>query len=72
VEHFLLRLSTKKFSESDHRWLSLLQNVEGNLPKFHLQSRVAMLRALSTMGSKAELSAKLLQNVMGELKALTF
>lgn len=31
-----------------------------------------MLKALSTMGSKAELSGKLLQNVMGELKTLTF
>jgi hypothetical protein len=31
-----------------------------------------MLKALSTMGSKAELSSKLLQNVMGELKELTF
>jgi hypothetical protein len=72
LQHFLLKLTAKQFSEEDHRWLSLLQNIEAHLPKYALPSKVYMLKALIGMDSKAELNQKLTQSIMAEVKGLSF
>lgn len=68
----MIRLSEKQFSEADHRWTSLLQNVESCLPKYQLHSRLYMLKALSGMKSKAALLEKLQESLLQEVSSLTF
>jgi hypothetical protein len=43
----------KEFNEADHRWISLIQSIEQNFNKYKPNSKVFMLKALSTMGSKS-------------------
>ena len=53
LEKYLIKLSMKEFNEADHRWISLIQSIEQSLNKYKPNSKIFMLKALSTMDSKS-------------------